>query len=108
MWFHFLAGGGRGQAHESLHQHDREEALQHHTLHEQPGQLQVRVAVNPHACNPDVPPSGPEQSCLALLEAPALREESPRVLSPCPLPWLCISCPHLNSLHNFQSFTTCR
>lgn len=36
-----LAGGGRGQAHESLHQHDREEALQHLALRQQPGQLQV-------------------------------------------------------------------
>lgn len=37
------AGGGRGQAHESLHQHDREETLQHIALREQPGQLQVKV-----------------------------------------------------------------
>lgn len=38
------AGGGRGQAHESVHQHDREEALQHHALREQPGQLQVKTS----------------------------------------------------------------
>lgn len=38
------AGGGRGQAHESLHQHDCEEALQHLPLREQPGQLQVKAA----------------------------------------------------------------
>lgn len=37
------AGGGRGQAHEGVHQHDCEEALQHHTLCEQPGQLQVKT-----------------------------------------------------------------
>lgn len=38
------AGGGRGQAHESLHQHDCEEALQHHAVSEQPGQLQVNTS----------------------------------------------------------------
>lgn len=38
-----LAGGGRGQAHESLHQHDCEEALQRLALREQPGQLQVKA-----------------------------------------------------------------
>lgn len=43
----FPAGGGCGQAHESLHQHDREEALQHHPLREQPGQLQVKKASKP-------------------------------------------------------------
>lgn len=37
------AGGGRGQAHESLHQHDCEEALQHVPLCEQPGQLEVKA-----------------------------------------------------------------
>ena len=37
------AGGRCGQAHESLHQHDREETLQRVTLREQPGQLQVKA-----------------------------------------------------------------
>lgn len=41
------AGGGCGQAHESLHQHDREEALQHDTLCQQPGQLQVKAGRSP-------------------------------------------------------------
>lgn len=41
------AGSGCGQAHESLHQHDCEEALQHDTLRQQPGQLQVKAGQSP-------------------------------------------------------------
>lgn len=44
------AGGGRSQADESLHQHDREEALQHLALREQSGQLQVKAAGSPREC----------------------------------------------------------
>ena len=53
------AGGGRGQAHESLYQHDREEALQHLALREQPRQLQVKAGLSPRelsTCTRHPPP----------------------------------------------------
>lgn len=68
------AGGGRGQAHESLYQHDREETLQHVALREQPGQLQVKAA------------SAAVSSCLdaPLLAAATAASEPGHLEAPCP------------------------
>lgn len=79
------AGGGCGQAHEGLHQHDCEEALQHLTLCQQPGQLQVKGA--PLTTSAGSETSGTSQA-LARAPLPGLFGiPSPRTEAPQAPPW---------------------